>query len=201
MISRASLVIFLFMLHFPVLAEMPASDTPAVEEALQQQDIIDQQALIDIEQIKTDEEILQSLDNFGDQLGNEIFAIEQQATEGEIPAQQQALQALDQIEQEQLDEEPIRDDDIMMDNSFDDLDLGMILEEEDFSELKTPVKPELFDSKAATIKKSSELGVGVAGKEEKLINKLDKSDLMDFENQVDVWSKDVVEDIEIEDLL
>jgi hypothetical protein len=44
-------------------------------------------------------------------------------------------------------------------------------------------------------------GVGIDGEEEGIINTLDDSGLMDFEQEIDVWSEDVIEDSDDEDLL
>jgi len=103
------------------------------------------QAMDEAEKALSDEEILQSLDNFGDQVDNDIFIIEQQGATEEEYLQQPEVNTLKPINQQQLNnndvnqnqaidelliEEDILEEDILEEDSFDDVDLDMILAEE-----------------------------------------------------------------------
>lgn len=148
------------------------------------------QESVDIEQLKLDQEILESLNNFKDLPDNDIFIIEQQSIEQELTESQ--FQELSSDEITELEKNtPV--DDLLIDDSFDDLDIDSILLEDEI------IQPELIEKPEILLKQppiSENKGVGVIGEEELLINSLDKSDLMDFNKPNDVWKKNLIEEVE-----
>jgi len=84
---------------------------------------------------------------------------------------------------------PIQDEfeEIIFDEDFE------FIEDEFEAEAKKieqePVK--LPTNKLRNVKDELPIGVGIKGKEEVLINELDKSDLMDFEQDLDIWQDDI----------
>ena len=145
---------------------------------------------VDIEQLKLDQEILESFNNFKDIPDNDIFIIEQQSIEQELTESQ--LQELSSDEITELEKNtPV--DDLLIDDNFDDLDIDSILLEDEVIQPESIEKPEILLKQPAI---SENKGVGVIGEEELLINSLDKSDLMDFNKPDDVWKKNLVEEID-----
>ena len=146
--------------------------------------------LVEEEQLKLEQEILESLDNFKELTDNDIFIIEQQSIEQELTESQ--LEKLTAEELVELEKNNPKDD-LLLDDSFDDLDIDSILIEEETSQPELIEKPEVHIKQQPV---SETKGVGVVGEEELLINSLDKSDLMDFNRPNDVWKKDLVEEVD-----
>jgi hypothetical protein len=167
-------------------------------------DITPQENLDEFTSNKSDAEILQSLDDINEQLNNEILTIEQQHLPSTLNEQDKELIDPEMTQQDIINEKLLLAEDMLGSDNFDDLnidealDIDEILNTDINEELSPTLKPENTKNKFHQLKPSFELGVGVKGKEEELINTLDKSDLMDFEEKIDVWSEDVVEDIDIE---
>jgi len=136
---------------------------------------------------KSEAEILESLDNLNQQGNNEIFLVESQNSLIEN-SQKVKINGKNKTSNDAVnDEEPLLDD------GFDELDLG-----EMFTDLESDVLNKVIQkekSKGSTKKDKAEekYGVGVVGDEAVLINTLDHSNLMDFENEIDIWSKKKVE--------
>ena len=135
--------------------------------------------------IVTEAEILQSLDNLKQQSNNEIFLVES-------PSPLIKSSEKTQLNKRQNDNNATAED-IMLNDGFDELDLQEVFSDLEFDDHLNVNN----DGKIKDISKKSDpkvkYGVGVVGDEAVLINTLDNSDLMDFENEVDIWSKKVVD--------
>ena len=129
-------------------------------------------------QQQSDSAILKSLDDFGGELTPDIDLINNK----KIPAEEKVRLRSNQqghILGELSDVDLIED-------SFDNLDIDSIL-------IGSKIKDASPSNKALQANtKKSKLGVGVNGAEEALINKLDKSNLMDFDKNLDIWDKEVM---------
>jgi len=166
----------LLLLASFALSGRPASEKQASEESI----------TTALEQQQREREILNSLDNL--ELENELFELEQG---NNSPAQNSAPGEHWQ-EFSDLEEMSALD-------SFEQIQLPPLLTDEPADEWLQPAEL----SPAETLYKSGgELdsqesgvsGVGIAGEQENLINSLDNSDLMDFEDDLDMWSDDLVEE-------
>ncbi|WDE00212.1 hypothetical protein [Thalassomonas actiniarum] len=128
---------------------------------------------------KTDSEILTSLDNLTLDLENELFEVEQGQNNNTLNAE-----AIAGWEQELSDLEQMS----ALDN-FEQVQFPPLMTEQPIGEWLETAEPAETQGKSV-----EEFGVGIAGEQENLINSLDNSDLMDFEDNLDVWSDDLVED-------
>ncbi|WP_281556271.1 hypothetical protein [Thalassomonas sp. RHCl1] len=128
---------------------------------------------------KTDSEILTSLDNLALDLENELFEVEQGTNNEAL-----APEPIDDWEQELSDLEQMS----ALDN-FEQVQFPPLMTEEPTGEWLEAAEPAEVQGKSAEA-----FGAGIAGEQENLINSLDNSDLMDFEDNLDVWSDDLVED-------
>lgn len=125
--------------------------------------------------LQDEAEILKTLDEFSKAQQTE-FIIQETLTEEFVDS---------------VDSKPVKrqfnDEQLLLDDSFDQVDIEQILEEDLSSDLLSTQPPittdELADDK-------STIGVGIQGEEEAIINKLDNSDLMDFDKDLDIWHKD-----------
>jgi len=129
---------------------------------------------------KNEAKILQGLDNLNQQSNNEIFLVESQSSK---------IKDTNKVElnsRKSQSDENTTSEDMMLNDSFEELDLTEIF--------SGHISVKAFEKiKGASNKAKAEVkyGVGVVGDEAVLINTLDNSDLMDFENEVDIWSKRV----------
>ena len=168
--------VFTFIIF--MLASYIAQAQATIPEPVIEDDIALIHEMVELEQLKSDEDILQSLDNLDELEDNEIFIIEQHSSA-------------------ELEVKTLVDDELLLDDGFDDLDIESILVDEELTELTSPQQLEIKD-KQNTPLLDEKPSVGIQGEEEQLINSLDKSDLMDFKKVTDKWRDDVDEDIEIE---
>ncbi|WDE12980.1 hypothetical protein [Thalassomonas haliotis] len=169
--TLATFSCLLLLASFPLAgqeaAEIPASDDSAAFHTNLQADE------------KTDSEILTSLDNLTLDLENELFEVELSENSNASDSGHGADWEQDFSDLEKMS---------ALDN-FEQVQLPPLMAEEPGGEwLETAELPEI------QAKPGEEYGVGIAGEQESLINNLDNSDLMDFEDDLDVWSDDLVED-------
>lgn len=129
-------------------------------------------------QQQSESAILKSLDNFDGELTPDIDLINNKKISSEEKPPLSSNQ-----KGHILDELPDVD---LIENSFDNLDIDSIL-----TGSKMKGAPPSNQTLQANIEKRK-LGVGVNGAEEALINKLDKSNLMDFDKNLDIWDKEVM---------
>ncbi len=130
------------------------------------------------ELLQSDEEILKSLDDFGDVLTDDINLIEDDEL---LPYSPQSFDNFGGHDSES--------NNMLSNDSFDDLDLDSILSDE---LIENNEMPGTDLQEAAELSSFEKLGVGVDGTEEELINKLDKSNLMDFDKNIDIWDKEII---------
>lgn len=129
---------------------------------------------------QSDAEILRALDDFGGEL-NDDFLLKNSATEAPLTG---VLSTGSAINDNSLL------DDVISDDSFGDLDLGEILIDQQIDS-----EDQMIDNAELLIKPEFQMksqGVGVNGAEEALINKLDNSDLMDFDKDLDIWGEELL---------
>ncbi len=135
--------------------------------------------------IENEAEILQSLDNLNQQSNNEIFLVESQS-----PLFKNSEK--NQLSKRQNDNNAVGED-IMLNDGFDELDIQKVFSDFEFDDHHNVNNAEKIKDISKKSDPEVKYGVGVVGDEAVLINKLDNSDLMDFENEVDIWSKKVVD--------
>lgn len=145
----------------------------------------------EISELKSDLEILRSLEEINKQLIELPVKIS--------PAMQGAGQPdikQENISQKQtlIDEPLITDDELALDEMLELLSSEIADDEPLFNEKALPV----LNHKKPLTQPNSLPGVGIKGKDEELINVLDGSNLMDFEQGIDVWSKGVKKKTNIE---
>ena len=136
---------------------------------------------------KNEAEILQSLDNLNQQSNNEIFLVESQS-----PLIKGSEKTKPNDSKRQSDDNTTGED-IMLNDGFDELDLEEVFTDFEFDDHNNVNSAEKIKGTSKKSNPEVKYGVGVVGDEAVLINTLDNSDLMDFENEVDIWSKKVVE--------
>lgn len=136
---------------------------------------------------KSEAEILKSLDNLNQQSNNEIFIVESQSP------QSKGSQKTQPSDSEKQSDDNSKNQDIMLNDGFDELDLAEVFTGFEFDNQNSVNSPEKIKNTSKKSDAEVKYGVGVVGDEAVLINTLDNSDLMDFENEVDIWSKKVVE--------
>lgn len=134
----------------------------------------------------TEAEILQSLDNLNQQSNNEIFLVESQT-----PSLKESNKPHINDNEKKSDEHT-KGEDMMLNDGFDELDLAEVFTDLEFKDVNNMNHAEKIKNSNRKSNTEVKYGVGVAGEEAELINKLDHSDLIDFENEVDIWSKKVV---------
>jgi len=141
------------------------------------------QESISSEHQQSDADILRSLDNFGDEINDSML----------MPNDLQSSESLpkidDSFDSDKIDEALL--DNLITNDSFEDLDWDEILVDEQSND-----KINTLDEFSDQVEYSSKIkpqGVGVNGAEEALINKLDNSDLMDFDKDADIWGKEVLD--------
>jgi hypothetical protein len=135
---------------------------------------------------KNEAEILQSLDNLNQQSNNEIFLVESQS-----PLIKGSEKTKPSDSKRQNDDNTTSED-IMLNDGFDELDLAEVFTDFEFNDHNKVNSAEKIKDTSKKSHAEVKYGVGVVGDEAVLINTLDNSDLMDFENEVDIWSKKVV---------
>lgn len=136
---------------------------------------------------KNEAEILQSLDNLNQQSNNEIFLVESQSP---------LIKGSEKIKlsgSESQNDDNTTGEDIMLNDGFNELDLEEVFTDFEFDDHNNLHSAEKIKSTSKKSNAEVKYGVGVVGDEAVLINTLDNSDLRDFENEVDIWSKKVVE--------
>lgn len=151
--------------------------------------ILDELESVNSANAKSDAEILQSLDSLNAQLNNELFVAEQQGNDKSVvPKKEVVIQNENQLS---VKGELVQTDEMLLNDSFDDLKLDDMIGVDE-----TTHEPILLESEeikmTPTQAKKNPFAAG-AGESEVLINTLDNSDLMDFEENIDLW--DNVEDI------
>ena len=193
---KTTIVFALLFYALPAFADWQATDEELVEIYA-----VDQAALF-IEEREREAKILQSIEpldktldllemdrlqrldrnEFNEQeLDSEIFEerslLNRQMRHGELDTN--------------LEEENFTDEEFI-DEGFDDEGFG----DDGFEFLDAEIEllnQDLKQNKNATdkTKRQDKKSVGIKGKEEALINKLDNSDLMDFEKDIEIWGKDI----------
>jgi len=144
---------------------------------------------INVEQTrKSEAEILESLDNLTQQGNNEIFLVESQKSL--IKNSQQTKNN----EEDKTSHDLVHGEDMMLNDGFDELDLDEMFTDLQSDLLNNDNQKKKIKGSIKEGKAEKKYGVGIVGDEAVLINTLDHSNLMDFENEVDIWSKKIVED-------
>jgi hypothetical protein len=136
---------------------------------------------------KNEAEILQSLDNLNQHSNNEIFLVESQ---NPLIKTSEKTKFSDS---ERQSHDKIIGEDIMLNDGFDELDLTEVFTDFEFDDHSKVNSAEKIIGTSKKNNAKVKYGVGVVGDEAVLINTLDNSDLMDFENEVDIWSQKVIE--------
>lgn len=139
---------------------------------------------------KTDAEILQSLDGAYNSFNNEPLTLENDnALLKDKKTQNNNLSSSKKNITKTKVDKKISEQQII-DDSFSDLDIEFILRDNNYrSSRKNRNQTSIADRVVETKNTQS---VGVNGREEAIINKLDKSDLMDFNESTDIWSKEIL---------
>ena len=151
------------------------------------QEMLPEQSL-ELSSQQSDAEILQSLDSFGDELSDKAIFSEEGDAPTVLPDEilsHQSMKAKQLGDETNVSE--LANDDLLAIDSFDGVDIDLIMEEEHATD---PSFEKPFN-KMHSLSQYKQQGVGVLGKEEAIINQLDKSDLMDFDKNVDFWNKEV----------
>jgi len=128
-------------------------------------------------QQQSDAEILRSLDDFDGGLNEGLLLTD------------------DSINEPSAVSEDILIDSVIADDSFEHLNFDDILMDQQ-SDNEVAPNPS-FDLPTSSQLKMKTQGVGVNGIEEALINKLDNSDLMDFDKDLDIWGEEVLDKKEL----
>jgi len=183
--SKLMILVILCVVYIPLIsAEELRSKADKVVPNLTKE------KLLAVKLNKKDTEILQSMDNLGDQL--DLIELDKQLS---LPPEK-----LIELEKARVELESIEliDDDLLLDDGFDALDLEIELFEEvqEFNISPKNILGEILNiknvSKNIIITKGAEIkGVGVEGKEEQVINKLDKSELINVDKELKLLIKDL----------
>jgi len=126
---------------------------------------------------QSDAEILRSLDDFDGELNEDLLLIDGNFN---VPST--------------TNEDILIDSDIAND-SFEHLNFDDILMDQQADNELTPNNG--IDLPTSSQLKMKAQGVGVNGVEEALINKLDNSDLMDFDKELDIWGEEILDKKEL----
>lgn len=186
--TKIGVLLLIFLLN---IGQTVAYTVTPIPQELPNKSMIDDGDLSSIIDAKQrDLEILKSMDNLGDQL--DIIGLDKQQKFIESKSDNELLNNIDKIEQS-----PLIDDDVLLDEGFDDLtlddfnldekldkpiDIGTSNSEVHVNEVlknKTIEKPKIFQPH------KNSRGVGIRGKEERLINQLDQSELIDIESELE----------------
>lgn len=145
---------------------------------------------------KTDAEILQSLDGAYNSFNNEPLTLKNDgALLKDKKVQSKSLSSSKRNLTTTKVNKKISEQQII-NNSFSDLDIEFILRDKnDYRSTRQNRKQKNIVDHVVETKNSQ--SVGVKGTEEAIINKLDKSDLMDFNKNTDIWSKEVSNQIDV----
>lgn len=183
------ILLILLMHSLPALANWNTTDEDILElEAVEQAESF-------IKEREREEKILQSLETLDkgldlleldrlQQIDSEVFS--EQAIDKSFFNEQPVLESdllRSSLDEEMTNEELI--DEPFGDDGFDFLDEEIAILNQEFEQAGQVDSP---TTQAMPIDKKS---VGIKGKEEALINKLDNSDLMDFEKDIDIWGDDI----------
>ncbi|MBL4909710.1 MAG: hypothetical protein JKX78_06765 [Alteromonadaceae bacterium] len=206
-------LLFFTFVNFANATEAVQEQIPTVEQTQQTLNSSHDSQANNIQTLN-DDQILQSIDDISTLLESEINHLDQQ----QVIKQEHSLLNNKPSQSMLKNTDNIEDlDSIDSLNDFDDLALDEILnidtfEQEQNNEFIAPLnKGELLNNKMThdpqqelidntinnTIDKLPK-SVGVQGNEEKTINNLDNSDLMDYLKGEDIWQKDLSDDNGIE---
>ena len=140
---------------------------------------------------QSDADILRSLDDFGDEINDSMLLPND-------PFELQSSEPLSPINNS-LEPEKIAGgllDSLIIDDSFEQLDLeGILVDEQSNNQIITLDE---ITNQTEHFSKIKQQSVGINGEEEALINKLDNSDLMDFDKNFDIWDKEVLDNKELQ---
>jgi hypothetical protein len=144
------------------------------------------QELIDIEINQRDAEIIKSMDDLGDQL--DLIELDKQ--QNVLLPERLKESSIDFIDAKELQR---IDSDILLDEGFDELDIDMEL----FDDTKEPNRfakessNNMIKIRGLSTKNKTINGVGVKGTEEYIINKLDESDLINVESELEMLMEEL----------
>ena len=139
-----------------------------------------------IKTVKNEAKILQSLDNLSQQSNNEIFIVESQSLQIQSSKKNKLSNS------KKKNDNHTTSEDIMLNDGFDELDLEEVFSDIEFDDHNNVNNVGEIKGTNKNSNGKVKYGVGVVGDEAVLINTLDNSNLMDFENEIDIWSKKIV---------
>jgi hypothetical protein len=183
------------------LAEEELALTTDLAINLASDEVSIQQAPEPVKKTLSDEEILQSLDNISDELDSDIFTLDT----SELPHENSSQQALEQDHPEAFEDHNLLNhhelggetlDDMDVIDNFDELSLDEVFKTDDIIEQTNSINDNIISTMPLLEPEESKPANNTieTGNEEKLINDLDNSDLMDYLEGVDVWNKDIADD-------
>ncbi len=180
----------LFIANISLANTLVPEPQPLAEQAFQEN--------IQVSDLNTalhDEEILQSMDNLGDQLDLIELDKQQQFLSSEETIREDTLPAVDNSfgrNELELIEEELIGEEFFIDDGFDDLDIDAeLFDDVDILQTLPNQFPQHFLKNSKKLNKKSAIGVGVKGDEEQIINQLDNSHLIDVEAELNIWLEDI----------